>query len=82
MSLLNLGMHIVGENKKPQLPKMRDPDRIFIKNRIENLQLPQEIVEELLRRLNGYPDGALKSYWNNLGDVIETLKLQRAKDEI
>jgi hypothetical protein len=82
MSSLNLGMHIIGENKKPQLPKMRDPDRVFIRNRIESLQLPKEIVEELLRRLNGYPDGALQGYWNNLGNVIETLKLQRAKDEI
>jgi hypothetical protein len=80
---INLGFHIIGaEGKKPnQLPKMKDPDRQYIAERLASANLPDEIRDELLRRLRDYPDGALHAYWDRLPDMIETLKIQRAKNE-
>jgi hypothetical protein len=80
---INVGFQVVGENKKPnQLPKMRDPDRQHIAERLMGSDMPQEVLSELLRRLQNYPDGALAAFWSKLPGMIETLKLQKAKNEL
>lgn len=81
---INLGFHVIGAEGKPpsQLPKMRDPERQYIADRLAAANLPDEIRDELLRRLRNYPDGALYAFFDRLPDMIETLKVQRAKDEL
>ena len=81
---INLGFHVIGsEGKKPnQLPKMRDPERQYIVDRLVAANLPDEIRDELIRRLRNYPDGALYTFFDKLPEMIETLKLQRAKNEL
>lgn len=80
---INLGLHIIGAEGKPtsQIPKMKDPDRQVICNKLMAAQLPDDIKEELLRRLRDYPDGAIHTFFHKLPNMIETLKLQRAKNE-
>lgn len=80
---INLGFSVLGSASKAQsqLPKNKNPDRSFIQNRIQSLDIVDSIKEELIRRLYSYPDGALNSFWNNLPGVIETLKTKRAKGE-
>jgi hypothetical protein len=80
---INVGFHVIGGEKKVnQLPKIKDPDRRYIADRISGTNLPEEIKEELLRRLRDYPDGALLTFYSKLPDLIETLKIQRAKNEL
>lgn len=81
---INIGLHILGSEGKPanQLPKNKDPERQYVIDRINGATLPDIIRDELLRRLRNYPDGALYAFWDKLPDMIETLKLQRAKDEL
>lgn len=79
---INLGFSVIGAAAKSQLPKSKNPDRIFIKDRIQGLDVADIIKEELIRRLFNYPDGALQSFWSNFNGVVENLKLKRAKGEL
>ena len=82
MDSLNLGFSIIGSNKSSKQVQRSTIDRPFIRGRIEGLDAPDVVKEELIRMLFNYPDGALQTFWNNLPGVVETLKVKRNKNEL
>lgn len=80
---INLGIHVVGDQQdnKPTTYQVNNkcPDRKFLANHLKTLGLAVAIESLLLRKLNDYPDGALQKFWDNLPNMIRSMR-QNSKE--